>query len=81
MSEDESLDQDVSWIYIRGPAKLPPRTLSLEIYLKDSRPKVELEIYAQHRNGGYVPILDWTFLINVYIGLRGNQGGSNSYRH
>jgi hypothetical protein len=51
VSKDDELEPSIAWVYIRGPAELPPRTLSLEIYFKDSRPKLELEIYAQNFAG------------------------------
>jgi hypothetical protein len=51
VSATEALEREVAWIYIRGSATHPPRSLSLEIYFKDSRPKLELETYAQDLTG------------------------------
>lgn len=47
----ESLENTVAWIYLQGPSDKPPRTLSLEIYFKDTRPKLELEIYSKDDDG------------------------------
>ncbi|KAI1861377.1 uncharacterized protein JN550_010907 [Neoarthrinium moseri] len=47
----ETLESVIAWIYIRGPHELPPLTLSVEIYYRDSRPKLELEIYAEGSSG------------------------------
>ena len=48
----------VVWIYARGPAEVPPQTLSLELYYRDSRPKLELELHAQTEHGihTYLPM-------------------------
>lgn len=45
LSEENGLEQIICWIYARGPAESPPRTLSLEIYFNGLRPKLELEVY------------------------------------
>jgi hypothetical protein len=41
----------VSRLYARGPATDPPYTLTLEIYFRDSRPKLELEFFAHNDDG------------------------------
>jgi len=41
----------VSRLYIRGPADDPPHTLTLELYFRDSRPKLELEFLAHSKDG------------------------------
>jgi hypothetical protein len=45
LSEDDSFKRKIAWIYARGPAELPPRTLSLEVYFEGPRPKLELEVH------------------------------------
>lgn len=41
----------VSRLYARGPADDRPRTLTLEIYFQDTRPKLELELFAHGDDG------------------------------
>ncbi|KAL5424623.1 hypothetical protein PMIN05_012166 [Paraphaeosphaeria minitans] len=41
----------VSRLYARGPADDRPRTLTLELYFQDSRPKLELEFFAHNEDG------------------------------
>lgn len=44
-NDEKGLGRKVVWIYARGPAELPPRTLSLEVYFEGPRPKLELQVY------------------------------------
>lgn len=56
--ETQEIESSIARIYARGPAELPPHTLSLEVYFKVSRPKLEVEIYAKcakDLSGMYVP--------------------------
>lgn len=41
----------VSRLYVRGPAVDRPHTLTLEIYFKRSRPKLELEFFTHNDDG------------------------------
>jgi hypothetical protein len=53
LSEEDGLEQQIARIYARRPAELPPRTLSLDVYFKGPRPKLEVEIY--HHSLGRLP--------------------------
>lgn len=44
---------NVSRIYVRGPAEDGPYTLSLEIYFRESRPKLGLEFLTHNKTGEY----------------------------
>lgn len=44
-------ESSVARVYARGPFETKPHTLSLEIYFKDSRPKLEIEYLTRDMRG------------------------------